>query len=115
MRSRFAAFARGDVEYLWRTLDAEHEDRAHPREEALAALRDAARRHKYMGLTILDAEGERVLFLARVFERGADRSFVERSVFAHDGTGWRYRDGDAIPAREVSDPTGLTLATFRPA
>jgi len=39
-----------------------------------------------------DGEGiARVLFLARIFEKGREGSFVELSEFAHDGVGWRSR------------------------
>ena len=37
MRSRFAAFATGDAEYLWRTLHHGHEDRAHPKDQVVPA------------------------------------------------------------------------------
>lgn len=99
MRSRFAAFAVGDAEYLWRTLHPDHEDRANPKTEALASLRGASRALKYMRLTILDAKDEHVLFLAAVFQKGKDRSFVELSTFARDGTGWRYLAGEPRRAR----------------
>jgi SEC-C motif-containing protein len=113
MRSRFAAFAVGDAEYLWRTLHAEHEDRAHAKAEALVSLKSAARALKYMRLTILDAKDEQVLFLAAVFEKGSDRSFVELSTFAHDGTGWRYLAGESRDGRDVN-PATLTIDSWEP-
>jgi SEC-C motif-containing protein len=112
MRSRFAAFATGDAEYLWRTLHPDHDDRARPRSEVLHSLKVATRKMKYMRLRILDAEDSRVLFLAEVFEKGQSRSFVELSAFAHDGTGWRYLDGENRDAREVGDPAQLTMESF---
>lgn len=117
MRSRYAAFALGEAEYLWRTLHADHEDRARPRELVVPALADARRTLRYMGLAILDARedgGEaEVLFSATIFERGHDRSFVELSRFLHDGEGWRYLSGVTVPtARLGRDPAGLTIAAF---
>jgi SEC-C motif-containing protein len=112
MRSRFSAFALGDAEYLWRTLDARHEDRAQPKDEVVRGLRDASRRYRYMRLTILEAKDARVLFLAGVFEKGRDRSFVELSQFAHDGAGWRYVSGASREAGELGDVTALTIDTF---
>ena len=100
MRSRYTAFATGQVDHLWRTLDAEHGDRQRPREEWLAELRKYCRRMKFRGLTVLattesDVDGvATVSFEARLFESGADRSFRERSLFRHDGAGWRYWRGD---------------------
>jgi SEC-C motif-containing protein len=112
MRSRFAAFARADVEYLWRTLHGEHEDRARPKEDLLAALRATARAHRFMRLAILEARQARVLFHAAVFEKGKDRSFVELSEFALEGGAWRYVSGIARPAAEVQDLPALTIARF---
>jgi SEC-C motif-containing protein len=115
MRSRFAAFALGDAEYLWRTLHPDHEDRALPKDDVVRALTVASRGLKYMRLTIFDAKDTRVLFLAAVFEKGMDRSFVELSSFAHDGTGWRYLAGEGRVAGEVTGSTNgarLTIESF---
>ncbi len=119
MRSRYAAYARGDADYLWKTLHPDHEDRARPRDVVLREMRDAFRQFRYMGLRVLDhsppdADGlARVLFLARVFEKGRNRTFVERSDFFHDGTGWRYHSGATIPAAMLPNPAeSYTLATF---
>ncbi len=113
MRSRYSAFALKQVDYLWRTLDRDHPDRARPEEEAKRELRQAASTFKYPGLKILDAADSQVLFHAQVFEKGKDRSFVERSEFRHDGTGWRYLSGELRVPRELATPIDqLTLATF---
>ena len=110
MRSRFAAFATADAEYLWRTLHPDHEDRGRPKDEVVRALKDSARGLKFMRLAILDAEGRRVLFHAAVFEKGKDRSFVELSTFARDGENWRYLSGEA---RAPGAAWGaLTIETF---
>jgi SEC-C motif-containing protein len=112
MRSRFAAFALGDAEYLWRTLHPDHEDHAHPKDAVLRSLKNAARALKYMRLTILEAQDDRVLFLAGVFEKGRDRSFVELSTFARDAVGWRYLSGEGRPASAFDDVSKLTIASF---
>jgi SEC-C motif-containing protein len=119
MRSRYSAFALKEVEYLWRTLHPEHPDRARPKEDLLRELRASATRHKYPRLHVLDrrppdASGTaQVLFYARIFESGKDRSFLERSDFRHDGTGWRYHSGVALaPGQVPGPPESLTLATF---
>ena len=55
----------------------------------------------------------RVLFHARVTRLGKDMSFVERSEFRHDGTGWRYLSGTALPVKGLAvRPESLTLASF---
>ena len=102
MRSRFAAFARGDAEYLWRTLHPDHEDRGLPKEDVVRQLREAARGFRYVRLTILEAEGDHVVFRAGVFRKGVDCSFVERSVFAHHGAGWRYLSGEPVEGANPS-------------
>src|SRR5262249_36591338 len=117
MRSRYSAFALGEAEYLWKTLHADHPDRAEPRDKALRSLRGAKDRLRYMGLSILDSRrkgmsGE-VLFCAKVFERGQDRSFVEKSDFEHDGEGWRYLVGVLLPLAELGrEPEGLGIDEF---
>jgi len=112
MRSRFAAFALADAEYLWRTLAATHEDRLRPKDEVVRELRAAARAMKYMRLSILDADVDHVLFHAAVFEKGVDRSFVELSTFRREAAGWRYVDGVARAAAARDDLSHLTLASF---
>jgi SEC-C motif-containing protein len=118
MRSRFSAFAKKEVDYLARTLHPEHEDRALPHEELLRSLRTSATAFKYMGLRILDRSGPdeegiaRVLFVAHLFEKGRDRSFVELSSFAHDGVGWRYLRGSLLPLDEAGDLDTLTITSF---
>jgi SEC-C motif-containing protein len=111
MRSRFAAFAMGDVDYLWRTLHPDHEDRALAKDDVLRSLK-ASRSLKYMRLTILEARDAQVLFLAAVFEKGKDRSFVELSTFADAGAGWRYLSGESRDARELAEGAALTIESF---
>lgn len=103
MRSRFSAFAKQDVAYLWRTLHPDHEDRA----SSFASYADFeksmrahfAQKPIYQRLQVLDstppdAEGvATVHFRASIRIRGRDASFSERSLFAHDGTGFRYVAG----------------------
>jgi SEC-C motif-containing protein len=119
VRSRYAAFARKDVDYLWRTLDAAHEDRKREPDTYARAVRGSPLR--YMGLLLLDSappDGAglaQVLFLARVFRQGRDLSFIELSDFRHDGVGWRYLGGITKPAVAIQgDPARLTIATFTP-
>lgn len=105
MRSRFAAYGAKDYGYLWRTMDASHEYRAASESNFIAAARDASMSRRYLGLTIYDQRPAdttglaKVLFHARVFDRGSDVSFVECSDFVHDGKGWRYLMCTATPPR----------------
>jgi|CZKU01.1.fsa_nt_gi SEC-C motif-containing protein len=94
MRSRYAAFALGLGRYLVETLSAHHPDRAHDQAALAIALSQAKERQRFRGLTILESrvDGDRgeMLFHARIFEQGADRSFTERSAFEKEAGAWRY-------------------------
>lgn len=104
MRSRYAAFALGLGEYLVDTLSDDHEDRAHPRRELALALSRSKDGHRFMGLEIVDAPPPAddateafVTFRARIFEKGKDQSFTERSRFVKNAIGaWRYASGDIV-------------------
>ena len=106
MRSRFSAFALKLPAYLWRTLHPDHEDRARSEADVLRDLRSACSTNRYLGLQILETSGPddagvaRVRFAARVFRKGTDISFTERSEFLHDGTGWRYVRGELSPTEQ---------------
>lgn len=120
MRSRYAAFALENATYLWRTLHAQNTEKSRPEADAVRELKRACRAFTYTGLTILDsappdAGGRaRVLFLAGLADKGRDLSFVERSDFLHDGTGWRYVSGDLCDAKDLADPHAVRLDTFVP-
>jgi SEC-C motif-containing protein len=119
MRSRYSAFALKLVPYLYDTFHSSHEDRKLPRNEVMRGLRDAAEGFRYMGLQILDTRTDEangvawVLFNARLFERGQNRSFVELSTFKKEDGGWRYSDGVTVPLSLVKDTVDtLTIDTF---
>jgi SEC-C motif domain protein len=97
MRSRFAAFALGLGPYLVRTLARSHADLALPREALERELSRTRERQRFLGLEIVftSVSGDRgeVLFYARIFEKGADRSFVELSQFVREDAVWGYASG----------------------
>lgn len=117
VRARYAAYALGRRAFLWRTLHADHDDRGRSEEAFLDDLARTSKRLRYRGLRVIDrAPPDRdgvasVLFVALVRDRGRDASFAERSSFVHDGAGWRYVAGVAVPA-EGLDLDGLTLERF---
>jgi SEC-C motif-containing protein len=118
MRSRYAAFALGLGAYLASTLAADHPDLELPREAMIRELSRARERQRFMGLRILHtsagADRGEVLFFARIFERGADRSFVELSGFVREGGAWRYAEGVMVPAEAMDVPLdALTPADVR--
>lgn len=100
MRSRYAAYASGNVDYIVRTThpDSPHADPDH------AAWRDALRAFctatRFEGLSILDAppaEGDRgtVTFRAALRQGDVDASFEERSRFVRVDGRWMYLNGEA--------------------
>ena len=101
MRSRFSAFALGLGEYLFETLHPAHALRARAKDEVVRELSRARQKTRYQALIVHEHEpGEtqaRVLFTARVFERGVDKSFSELSDFERVDGAWRYRDGLTSP------------------
>lgn len=103
MRSRYAAFALGEVGYLWRTLHPAHPDRAQGEASFTASIRQGRAVLRFARLRVLDADSSedglrgRVLFHAEIYERGKERSFAELSSFEKTEDGWRYRSGENRP------------------
>ena len=107
MRSRWSAFAVGRGDYLFDTLAAAHPDRAEPRDAAVRDLSRARERQRFLRLTVLyasegDDEGE-VLFVAKIFEKGRDRSFAELSRFVREDGRWRYASGVHVPGDRLPE------------
>jgi SEC-C motif-containing protein len=102
MRSRYAAFARGEVDYLAKTLCADHPDRTDTAATEYRAAREGLR---YLDLAILDTSTDGdvgdVLFYARIFERGQDRSFVELSGFVREDGEWKYASGLMVTTEKL--------------
>lgn len=132
VRTRYAAFALGEIEYLYRTLHEDHPDRAsHGKQHVLSALRAASSSFKYMGLVLLDAADPsedaagaagkdvtaQVLYHAKIFRKGSDVSFVELADFLREAgpTGpFRYRAGKVKDAAAVKHPLAtLKIADFQ--
>lgn len=117
MRSRFSAFALGLGGYLVDTLSSDHEDRALPADALARELGRVRERQRFLGLEILHAstDGDRgeVLFFARVFERGRDRSFAELSTFVREDGSFRYQSGVLVPGERLpADRATLTRDRF---
>lgn len=97
MRSRYAAYALGLVDYVIRTTDPEgpqwEADRA-AWERSIRAFSAGAR---FVGLRIHHAHAEgdegEVTFTAGLSAGGRDASFTERSRFRRGPDGWRYHSG----------------------
>ncbi len=104
MRSRYAAFALGEVAYLHRTLHPDHPEAATDPRAYAERLRAHLKRARYRGLEVRDARGPDadgvswVLFRVDAMHAGKDAGFAELSCFAvHDG-GHRYVGGRTFAA-----------------
>ena len=121
MRSRFSAFVKRDIGWLYRSLHPEHPDRG----RSLAAFRRDLTRHFATGVTydrlrVLSApactalEVGHVLFVAHGRTREEEFALPELSSFVHDGKGWRYRSGQALRESDLGDrPTRSPIADLR--
>lgn len=99
MRSRYSAFAMKKLDYVRRTQTVEGEI--------------APWSARFLDLCILHTSDNEVLFYARIFERGIDRSFVELSTFARREGRWLYESGILLPTEKLPrDPRALTLSEF---
>ncbi len=115
MRSRYTAYARGDVAHLARTLAPEHRASFD-----MADVSAGMKTTQWLGLEILDTEaGEEddstgiVEFAARFQAQGQTRVLHERSRFRRDTDGsWVYVDGETAlqpvkkPGRNDPCPCG---------
>ena len=93
MRSRYSAYALGLADYV---LETTHPDGEHFRtdtegwRESVAAF---SRGSEFVGLEILEAEGETVTFHADLRQGERDASFDECSTFKKANGRWAYFAG----------------------
>lgn len=111
MRSRFSAFALGLGDYLVDTLARDHHDRQLPREALARELGRAKERQRFLDLEIWWSSPTEVLFFAKIFERGQDRSFAELSTFV-DEDGFRYQSGVLVPRSRLPSAEPLDRDSF---
>ncbi len=115
MRSRYTAYARGDVAHLARTLAPEHRSGFD-----MADVSAGMKQTQWLGLEILDTEAGGaedstgiVEFVARFQAHGKAQALHERSRFRRDEDGsWVYVDGETAvqpvkkPGRNDPCPCG---------
>lgn len=108
MRSRFAAYAKGDADYIMATTHPDSPHRGADPDAWRAGIVHFCETTRFAGLSILSApppEGDQgeVTFHAELVQHGRDASFTERSTFRRVGGRWLYLDGEPVP--DASDPT----------
>lgn len=100
MRSRYAAYSMGLVDYIMDTTHPQNPtrnpDRSRWRKELLAFSRSA----QFTGLSIISFEDgideAFVSFKAGLSQSGQDMSFAEKSRFLKENGRWTYESGKAI-------------------
>jgi SEC-C motif-containing protein len=66
-----------------------------PRAAAARELSRAKDRQRFLKLTIVEVPSPtEVTFHARIFEKGRDVSFTERSQFVRENGEWKYASGE---------------------
>jgi SEC-C motif-containing protein len=90
MRSRYTAYALDIPAYIMETThpDSPHykDDKTEWRKEVEAFSHNV----RFVGLQILNAEGDMVTFHATLFDGAEDISYTERSLFRLDNGRWKY-------------------------
>jgi SEC-C motif domain protein len=93
MRSRYAAYAMGDISYLITTTHSSHplfKDVLHSMEEK----KDFSQSTEFYGLTIVEDHQEKpgwvVTFIAFLRNNQKDISFQEKSLFLKEEGKWKY-------------------------
>lgn len=101
VRSRYAAYALGLVDYIIATTDPDGPQWVADAEAWRDQIRRFAQGTRFRGLTILDAPDAGphdgfVTFRAELERDGADVSFSERSRFARRDGRWCYHSGEPV-------------------
>ena len=88
MRSRYSAYALGNVGYIIETTHSEHPNKQLPRAQVEAQIKTFCDTSDFTGLEIIEAEDVYVTFRAHLGKNG---SFTEKSEFAKEEGMWRYK------------------------
>ncbi len=89
MRSRYAAYALCNIDYIIQTSHPDLRKKMGSRQELIQFSKQTS----FDNLTILEAEGDTVTFKAHLSQNGKDISFIERSLFKKVKDRWYYAEG----------------------
>lgn len=93
MRSRYAAYALGLVEYVIDTTDPAGSKYKKPRDAWARELIAWCESTQFLGLEILSASQNTVTFKVNLVQKGKPSPYIERSVFTQPHGRWLYFDG----------------------
>lgn len=96
MRSRYAAYAAGDADYILTTTDPTGPHFQTNRDAWRAEVQSFCAQTRFEGLDVLDSGDDWVSFRATLTQDGRDASFSERSTFRCVDGRWLYHSGSAL-------------------
>ncbi len=100
MRSRYAAYALGLVDYIIQTTHPQNPSYSHDRAQWKTELEQFSQATSFLGLRLTEAiEGDErsfVSFTAFLRQGSEDVSFSEKSSFVRENDQWFYLDGETL-------------------
>jgi SEC-C motif domain protein len=100
MRSRYCAYAIGNVDYIMKTTHPENSEYSEDTPKWKEELKQFSGITHFDGLRILEfidgADKAYVSFNVSLRQNGEDASFTEKSTFVKENGKWYYRQGDVL-------------------
>jgi len=90
MRSRYSAYALGNVDYIITTSHMHHPDSKLPLAQRREQIKSFCNNTVFQKLEILEVKGNTVTFKAHLMQKNKDASFIEKSAFAQMNSRWFY-------------------------
>lgn len=96
MRSRYAAYSLGLVDYIMDTTDPAGSKFKSHRDQWRLELDAFCKSTQFLGLEIISASESIVTFKVDLVQNGKPSPFIERSIFTRPNGRWLYFDGMMI-------------------
>jgi len=96
MRSRYAAYALGLVDYILKTTHPDHPDAKRPEDVRRKEIEEFCQTTVFKKLKILDVQENTVTFTVFLSMEGKDFSFTEKSTFEKVLGKWLYLKGEIL-------------------
>lgn len=93
MRSRYAAYALGMIDYVIDTTDPAGSKYKSPRSVWAKELEAWCESTQFLGLEIMSASENMVTFKVNLVQSGKPSPYIERSIFTRPSGRWLYFDG----------------------
>ena len=96
MRSRYVAFATGNVDYLWHSSSINLRSQLSKRD-----LKETCLSFDFVGLKVLQAKEDKVEFIASMMINQELHLLHELSTFIREDNEWKYDSGNIFPTEIV--------------